>query len=93
MLQHYKFCYNIESSGKNNVNDLIKLQSTSFFFIYIELIFLIFMLACFQKLFKILQNGTLVTIALFLTHPLSGPIIVMHDGQSEAETIINTLHY
>ena len=44
--QHYKFCYNIESSGENNVKDLIKLQSTSFFYIYIELIYLVFMLAC-----------------------------------------------
>ena len=48
----------------------MKLQLTSFF-LHIESIY--FISACkFQKLFKILQSGTIVTIALFLTHPVAG---------------------
>ena len=65
--QNYKFCH-IESRGKNDVTNLMKLQSASFF-LHMEPIYILFY--SFQKLFKILQNGTLVTIALiFLTRPV-----------------------
>ena len=42
-----------------------------------EHIYIVFISACFQKLFKILQNGILVTIALFLTHPVFIIIYIM----------------
>ena len=59
--QNCKFCY-IESSGKNNVASLIKQQSIDFFFYTLSLLYVVFISV---KLFKILQNGTHVTIALF----------------------------
>ena len=62
--QDCEFCH-IESSGKNNVTGLIKLQLTSFF-LRMELIYIVFIYqpVSFQKSFKVFQNGALVTIAL-----------------------------
>ena len=66
--QNYKFCH-IESCGKNNATSLIKLQSTSFFQ-HMDTIDIVFISFCYfskkkKKKIKILQNGALVTIAVF----------------------------
>ena len=65
--QNWKCCH-IEPCGKNSVTNLIKLSSTSFF-LHMESIYIVFKSAYFQKFFKILQNGALVTIALFFDSP------------------------
>ena len=64
--QNCEFCH-IESCGKNNVTSYIKLQLTSFF-LHMELhgaYSYSIQPVSFQKLFKILQNGTVVTYVLF----------------------------
>ena len=56
------FCH-IESRGKYDATNLIKLKSNLFSKYSYQL-------DSFQKLLKILQTGALVTIAFFLTHPV-----------------------
>ena len=68
-VQNCEFSH-IESRGKNNVTNLRKLQSTSFFSTHGAFIIQYsYQPVSFQTLLRILQNGDLVTIEIFWPTP------------------------